>query len=384
MRAHLLAAIAAAGALGCGSRTPLDVDETPCIVAPATLEVELEVGDGAADVAFVVDVTASMGEEIAALQTAFGETVVPAVLEAVPDATFSVSAFTDFPFPPYGSERDVLFEMLTPQTPDVAVAAEAFGALTMGLGGDGPEAHVEALYQVATGTGRTFYPGHIPPAACPEGTDGCVCFRRDARRVVVLVTDAAMHSGPGGDYAYDATSDSPDYAQALAALRAASIRAAGVWSGLPEGPGRAHLVTLARDTGALSPAGEPLVIDVGRDGDGIETRVAGPLSEMLGRLAERVELVVEDVPGDAVDARPAVVSVEAVAAEPPSAGAPSGSGFSAVRFGATLRFRLALDPAAVGLAASGERLALHLRLVTPEGETVGERPFVEDICAEGS
>src|SRR5690606_11836371 len=124
---------------------------------------------------------------------------------------------------------------------DLTAVQAALGRLAAAGGGDGPESATEALYQTATGEGGTwtFASGaptfRLAPAFCPSVPDevgrrrGYPCFRPGSLPIVVLVTDALFHNGPGGSNAYAGISPAPHtFDQAVSALNAIGARLIGV------------------------------------------------------------------------------------------------------------------------------------------------------------
>ncbi|MBI5495656.1 MAG: hypothetical protein HY904_11580 [Deltaproteobacteria bacterium] len=162
------------------------------------------------DVAMNIDTTASMGEEIQALQQSLSDVVIPGIRGAVPDVAFAVSHFEDFPFgtdpilrqggqtllyeggfgnadaefsfafeavwASVGSSQqdyntsyqaglnagtgpttdDTPFRLLQRVTTEAVRAQDAVNTLLMGIGGDLPESGYEALSQILTGVGITY------------------------------------------------------------------------------------------------------------------------------------------------------------------------------------------------------------------------------------
>ncbi|MCC6554240.1 MAG: hypothetical protein IT372_14665 [Polyangiaceae bacterium] len=203
-----------------------------------------------ADIFFSMDTTGSFGEEIAAIQAALDQTIVPGITAVIPDAAFGVGRFEDLPVSPFGLPGDRPFELLQPITTDVALIGGGLAALPPAAGGlDTPESGYEALFQWASGTGMPDF--GYPPFA-PAGIGG-VGFRTDALPILVQITDARSHDA--ADYAA-LTSGAHSRDQALAALNAIGARVIGIDSlenvGTPDDP-RAQLEELAIATKAVIP-----------------------------------------------------------------------------------------------------------------------------------
>lgn len=167
------------------------------------------------DVLLDMDATGGMGGPINDLQGSLVGTVIPGIQASIAGAWFGVAAFMDYPIDPFGTVGcDQPFLLIQPMTPSVAEAQDGVLALTTGMfggpigcGNDGPEAHIEALHQIATGAGLV---GPAPTFVAPNATGiGGVGFRQGAMPVIVSVTDARSHDpgvalcGGGTDYDAD-------------------------------------------------------------------------------------------------------------------------------------------------------------------------------------
>ncbi len=293
--------------LGCGAKTGLRVPDVPvdvqadvpptqfCIdldpdAGLITVDLETQPQLSVADVFFVIDRTGSMNDEIDNIKANLSSTIVPAIARAIDDVQFGVATYSDFAIPEYGSPDDVVFSLVSPVDQSVANVQGAVNSIRTGLGGDNPEALTEALFQVASGEG---YPPWIAPrAACPApGRVGYGCLRPNAQPIFVVVTDAPTHNGPLGRNAYSpATFTSPPacpptlpscaasraphgYDEMIAAVRDARARVIGISSGVAPFTGRADLEAIARDSGAVTSVGQPLVFDIGPDGRDLDSRV---------------------------------------------------------------------------------------------------------------
>jgi len=254
-----------------------------------------------ADIFFSIDTTGSFGEEIAAIQAALEQTIVPGVQAVVSDAAFGVGRFEDLPIAPFGLPGDKPYELLQPVTTDVAKIGAGLALLPPAAGGlDTPESGYEALFQWSSGVGLPDF--GYPPFA-PPGLGG-VGFRKDALPIILQITDAISHD------AVDYTSIVPGAhgkEQALAALAAIGARVIGVDSlenvGSVNDP-RAQLEELAIATKAFIPpdaSGKcatgvggalrdpvmvsgnlvcPVVFDVQPDGTGLGSLIVDAVAEL--------------------------------------------------------------------------------------------------------
>jgi len=235
------------------------------------------------DVFFAVDTTASMGGPIGNLRSSLRDTIIPAVKKAaVKEAWFGVGAVEDFPVEPYGvagfmgAIDDQPFILISPMSGDVMAAQAALEKLLLanflpdiiaprGAGGDLPEAHLEALYQVATGEGIVV-PGvaSVPPHR-GKGKGG-VELREGAQPVIVHISDVPSHTKDeaddrcGTNYAGPVAQAAHTRAQAMAALEAVCAKVIGIATMWPaniyKGPTctpAVDMTRVAQATGALVP-----------------------------------------------------------------------------------------------------------------------------------
>jgi hypothetical protein len=338
LRAAKALALVAALAAGCGAKTGLFVPEVrsdggrdagvdassdggvPCIEIPldgGPIDVPLDLAAelGRADVLFLVDTTASMGEEIEAIRDGLRDRIAPGIAAAIPDSALGVAHFDDFPEGMCGSPTDVPFRLIVPITQDLNRVQAAVDSLRLGNGLDRPESHVEGLYQVATGEGIGAYVE--PSYGCPGGGLGYPCFRLDALPIVVLFTDAPFHAGPGGSSPYAcAPSPAPHtYEEARDALESIGAKVIGMYSA-EDGVGRADLVTLAEDTGAMD-GDRPLVFDIGSRGQRLSEDVVRAVETLADVVRFDVDAyLVDPLPSDDLDPRTFVESLVPTRAEP--------------------------------------------------------------------
>ncbi len=157
-----------------------------------------------ADILFLVDTTGSMGGEINNLQTELAS-LVGRIRTTIPDTAFGCARFDDFPVAFYGGGTDVPFGLEQRVTTNMADITAGVNRLDMPLhgGADGPESHIEGIYQAATGlgfrsaTGTRWVPVFNPAtgfdATRGHGMIGGVGFRMDALPIIVVATDYSFH-----------------------------------------------------------------------------------------------------------------------------------------------------------------------------------------------
>lgn len=97
----------------------------------------------AVDVAFVIDTTGSMYDDIAAVKSAASD-IVDIIKDATADSRIALIDFRDFP-QRTGASYDYPYRDALPFTFDAAKAKNAINSLNLGFGGDGPETRFCAL-----------------------------------------------------------------------------------------------------------------------------------------------------------------------------------------------------------------------------------------------
>lgn len=375
----------AACAVGCGAKTGLDtpdasmdagVDggdagmdagmpprcvEVPPDEGPVRVAFTAPVSLAVVDVFFLIDATASMVDEIDNVRSGLRTRVVPGVRAAIPDAAFGVALVGEFPEEPYGPPGVSPYELRAPVTRDVLAVESALERVPSWGNFDDPEAQVEGLYQVATGEG--LEPWIDPSFGCPRGGIGGVCFRLDSLPVVVLITDAPMHNGPDGDDPYRGITPPPhDFDEAIEALRALGIRVLGLGARDPGRPSAMpHLRAVARATDTVDESGSPMVFDIGARGDEVDEGIVRAIERLAAGLPLDVDAVVEDVPGDSIDARTLITEIRPVSADPPSGVARIDEDrFVGVMPGTRVTFEVVVDPEPILPIDSTERVPARI------------------------
>ena len=301
-----------------------------------------------ADVFFLVDMTGSMQGERTNLIQGLLSTIIPGIQAAVPDVQFGAGGFDDYPVGNYGWARgnpfgsgagDLPFYLLqaiapadqdfggwslsaSPTTCPSNVSTDDIGTISgapngtpdileavQGLpchfGNDGPESYVPALFSTATGMGLTWAGGSIPAQSCPMIPDeaglrrGYPCFRPGALPIILMFGDAPFHNGRDDSNAYSFSA--PTYAQSVTALTSIGARVLGIFSGGSSSP---DFEGVARDTGTVDMAGNPLVFSISSNGSGLDTAVVDAVATLVGGTPQDVSTRTEDVPPNpgAIDA----------------------------------------------------------------------------------
>lgn len=359
-----------------------------------TTDLDFTVGVRALDLHFSVDTTGSFGGEIDELQDSLLDVVLPGIRARVPDATFGVSRFEDFPIEPFGDVDDRPFRLLQGQTTDDARAASGVAHLEpLGNGYDTPESSPEALYQIATGEGLTLGGAQIVAPFERDGSAGSLGgagFRRGALPVVVQVTDAPPHD----DEQYGPPIDAHSLGEVERALRDLGARVVGIASG---GPARPYLEQMARATGAITEPVDrrcstgvdggargpdrdglcPLVFDIESGGRGLSGTIVDAVAALLDTIVFDVVsvIILDDELGFVQDAVALEAEAPAGTAAPglddlqPPGGDGALDSFTSVRSGTRLRFRLVLANETVRPTDYEQLFLLRARIVA-DGETI--------------
>ena len=388
----------ASALLGCGASTGLEVSASepdagpPPVVAdecvtvptngpPASVDVEFVARISSADVLFLVDVTGSMVDEIGQIRETLRDELAPQLALAIPDVRMAVAEFSDFPQFPYGDEHDLPFRLHQTSTEDLSQVQDAVDGLPTRSGSDVPESHVQALWHVATGEGAGSY---VPPASCPSGTVGYPCFRADGSRIVLLFTDAEFHNGPTGRYQYTPGTLRPEpatYAEATESLRAIGAKVLGLFSGGPSARlAEQNLLDIARDTGAITRSGDPIIEDIGTAGQRLGAGVVNTVNTLVDEVPIDIDLVAEGIfnGGDDFDATRFIRSIETLGAVPATDVVDTGTGYLGVRPGTTVRFRVHLANEVLPTQETAQSYLLRL-LLRGDGVTRLRETLVEIV-----
>ena len=364
---------------------PVVCIEVPPDTTRVSASFSLPVSLAVVDVFFLLDATASMLDEIDTIRARLRSRVVPGIRELIPDAAFGVALVGEFPVEPHASGALLPYDLRQPITTDVFRVEAAMERLPSWGNRDEPEAQVEGLYQLATGEGLA--PWILPASGCPGGGSGGACFRGEAFPVVLLITDAPMHNGPPDvppvdRYAFDGPHDYDDAVRALRELGALVI---GLGARDPGSmtPMR-HLRAIARDTGAIDGRGDALAFDIGATGSG----VGGGIVEAVQRLASGVPLdvdaIVEDRPGDEVDATTLVTAVRATSAQPADGVTRiEGDTFFGVVPGTEVTFELDIDVSALPPSPSTRRVPARILFRAFGRSRLGREDVIIVIGGEG-
>ncbi len=278
---------------------------------PENRELRFDTNLQLADVYFLIDTTGSMSEAISNVSSSLSR-IATEIRTRIPNVQLGVGQYRDFPnaqglsFDGYGNAGDMPYAHEQDITDDTALVQAALGRLSAGGGADTPESATEALYQTATGEGGnwSFTSGapsfSLARKACPAIPDelgrrrGYPCFRPESLPIVVLVTDAPFHNGPGGSNGYTGINPMPHFLdQSVIALNNIGARFIGVAVGSGPQSDEEHV---AQMTGTVDLAGAPLVYPAA--GGTVSDAIIEGIETLAGRTPQDVDAISENVIGN--------------------------------------------------------------------------------------
>lgn len=208
---------------------------------PAMASVPLHTNLNQGDVAFFVDTTATMVDEIQALKSGLAG-IISQLYAEIPDLAVGIAGFDDFPSGNYGTQGlDLPFYIAGPTGKISTLQSDSLSAvqtLNVHDGGDLPESQIAAMHRALTDTFLIWDSGQIAPSGAPFGRYGSLHFRKGAFPVLVLITDAPFHNGrrsnnPGvlhDPYSFNGTQPFPTplVDDAVAVMSGAGARILGI------------------------------------------------------------------------------------------------------------------------------------------------------------
>jgi len=270
-------------------------------------ELDFQARLGKGDIFFLVDTTGSMAAAINSVRTSLSSTIVPAIEGSIADLVMGVGDYRDFPIGDYGSSGDWPFVLRQAMTADIPSVQSALNALRAFGGGDGPESMVEGLYESVRG------------GSCSSGF-GLACFRDSSHPIIVVVTDAPAHNGPGGNN-YDSTVPmARTWSETVDALNAANVKTVGA-AVLPialpfpipiDPESLDDLEDLARATDSRSSGGRLTVYD--SPGGEVDAAIVDGIVDLVGAETQDVTSRQIDDTSDTVDATRFIRSIRPVRA----------------------------------------------------------------------
>ncbi len=256
------------------------------------------------DVAILIDVSGSMGEEINNLKQGIKEKIIQGVRAKVEDSGFGLVHFQDWVDDP----TKVVWNDQVIST-DVDKVSASVDSLPAPYGGTEP--HSETLYQTATGEGlhaqivEPMGAGStnidIPKADCStaEGKIGGLCFREKAMPIFIMVTDEAWEEiGVGigvGKWNTKPPYQMGHYIQdAIKAMNTIHAKFIGVDTG---GSGSTTCKTdfekVSEGTGSVDKNGNYFNFTMNSDGTGMSEKIAESIADMTAAIQMDVNTAAE-------------------------------------------------------------------------------------------
>jgi hypothetical protein len=280
-----------------------------------------------ADVFFMMDRTGSMSAEVDALKDNLAS-VVDRMLMEIPDIGVGVGGFAGFGGPhggmctsifgieacPDGPTGDVPFNLYGVITTERGQMLHDVNLLEADQGGATWASFNEALFQAATGNGVAPW---VSPQTCTTIPDevgtryGYPCFRPGSLPIMVVLTDSSSKNGPlttSGEGVYNPADFDmgvpATYPQTRDELIAIGARVVGVASidggGTDCGPqvtsplGTRQFEEIARDTGTVDAAGDPIVLTMGCDGSGLGDTLVEAIRLLATETPQSITAVTRD------------------------------------------------------------------------------------------
>ncbi|RME21170.1 MAG: hypothetical protein D6798_18760 [Deltaproteobacteria bacterium] len=319
-------------------------------LAPRThteLEVDIGLTIQRADVAFLLDTTASMIDEAGALRAGF-RSIVDRLSTTIPDIAFGFATFEDYPLESTGASTTgaLPFRMqqqITTSVPLMEAALADVDSHAGGVGGDYPESGMEGLLQALTGVGydmncdtvydedqdvRPFDASPTDPfgglggehndeSTLGGGDLGGMGFRARSLPVVIYATDDSLKDADHADDYRMAGGCFKDagHRDVVAAAEELGAYLVGICS-----PGMhdctPQMLELAMDTASLADldgdgsVDDPLVFDWNTGSDDTTELLAGAVEDLVESISfSELAVTVDDPAGFVVDIQPEVVDV---------------------------------------------------------------------------
>ena len=255
-----------------------------------------------ADILIQIDLSGSMDGEINNLKSGIQNTIINNIRASVPDAAFGLATFSDWEGGSYGEPYE-LVQAITTNATTIQSAVNSIGVEDGGW-----EAHAEALYQGAAGTG---YTPRIQQWQCIDG-DSCGCneygwvtvdagiapipaqpsgWRADSLPIIMMITDESfttliqyLEAEYDSDFQYQ-----PGYpaahsiSDAVTAMNVINAKFMGIYS---DSAVVSNYQSVATGTGSTSiSTGNPFLYSISSDGSGLSTSVANGVIELLENLS---------------------------------------------------------------------------------------------------
>ena len=267
-----------------------------------------------ADVYFTIDNSISMGPMIDNLRDSLRDTVIPGIIESIPDIQVGIGAFDICPSGNLGAASGTCYKIgnLQSTTTDVGAAEAALDALTANCR-PVTEPYGQAMWLFATGD-VSPWDGFIDPPECPAGSGvGYGCVREGAVPILVVMGDEPFSESYA--HYYDTCSggscssciEFPTLDEIAAALTSISAKFIAV------GPTASseQYADIALATDSVDGDGNPLAFVTPGDGTGIGDQVVEAVQLLANQAPIDVTADGRDLDDDGVDATIFIRRIEA-------------------------------------------------------------------------
>lgn len=271
------------------------------------------------DILIMVDLSGSMGGEIANLKLGINDVIINDVSAQIPGAAFGLVTFSDWTGNAYTVNQTI--------TTNTAAVQSAVTSISDTGGADEP--HDEVIYQAASGAGFSgticeipiicfpSYSVNIPAASCSmppdEGTVGGGCFRSFALPILVMLTDEDFT----GEMDWQSGSQHTQ-AEAIAAMNAIGAKFIGIDSS-EVGATTSDFNAVSQGTGSLDGNNQPFNYAIAADGTGLSQQIVDAILDLTQNLKMDVTTNTETVANPlSVDTTQFIKTVTPASAQPPA------------------------------------------------------------------
>lgn len=214
-----------------------------------------ELVHGDLDIAFLIDTSATMSEDLGFLKDAIDD-IVASTQSLGTGTRYGLATFEDYPVAPFGNPAgDVPYNRVTDLTASTTTFTNLVKALQVGDGENAPGSQLTAVRQLLDGTEQTLDNGF-------EVSEELMSFDEDSRQVVVLYTDSNFNT-PMNITGYPG----PNFSEVITLLQDSSVNFVGLNAGGAADDGLTSLATydLQRLVGATDTKASAIV-DCGSGG----------------------------------------------------------------------------------------------------------------------
>lgn len=262
-----------------------------------------------ADIVIIVDLSNSMSGEHTNLKQDINDKIITNIKTAIPEAAFGLVEFGPINMNEALSTDKAknVFIMAQSVTDNAATVKSAVDAIAVTPGTN--EYMTETIYQAATGEGTYQRICHkvngcgagqggfeikmtIPPASCPAGTTGGVCFRSESMPIFILMTDEAFFWDFG---AWKDSTTATDTTKAITALNGINAKFIGLDSSSNQAV-MPDLEQMAIATGSVNGSGQSFNQIINPDGTGMSDNIVAAVKDLTKYIKIEVGTVTKHIP----------------------------------------------------------------------------------------